>query len=46
MKKDAPKKPPLLVVSDAQALEDRIRERAYELYQERGQEDGHALAGC
>jgi hypothetical protein len=37
------KKPPLTVASDSQALEHQIRQRAHELYQERGREEGHEL---
>jgi Protein of unknown function (DUF2934) len=42
MSPDATKKPPTAVTTDQQELEDQIRERAYELYEERGREDGHA----
>ncbi len=30
-------------ISSSDDLEDRIRARAYELYEQRGKEDGHAL---
>ncbi len=35
-----PKKPPT-AINEPQELEHQIRERAYELYEERGREDGH-----
>jgi len=35
------KKAPTGVVSDSQELEEKIRQRAYELYLARGREDGH-----
>jgi hypothetical protein len=41
-----PKKPAVTVTSEASEAEDlesRIRERAYELYEARGREDGHEL---
>ena len=41
MSKDVTKKPPGMVAGDSQELERQIRQRAYELYQERGGEDGH-----
>ena len=37
------KKPPATVASDPQGLEHQIRQRAHELYEERGREDGHEL---
>ncbi len=37
------KKPSAAAVSDPQELEIQIRERAYELYEARGREDGHDL---
>jgi len=37
------KKPPSKAVSQPEQLEDQIRERAYELYESRGREDGHDL---
>ena len=43
MDKDASKKPPATVTGDPQGLKSEIRQRAFELYQERGQEDGHEL---
>lgn len=35
------RKPPAIVSSESQNLEEQIRGRAYELYQQRGKEDGH-----
>jgi len=43
MDKDATKKPPATVTGDPQGLKSEIRQRAFELYQERGREDGHEL---
>ena len=43
MPKDPAKKPSAPAVSDPQELEIQIRERAYELYEARGREDGHDL---
>ena len=43
MDKDGMKKPPATVMSDPQGLDPQIRQRAFELYQERGSEDGHDL---
>jgi Protein of unknown function (DUF2934) len=40
---DAMKKPPAMETDDAQGLKSQIRQRAFELYQERGQEAGHEL---
>src|SRR5205807_10609261 len=40
---NATKKPPATVASDPQGLEHQIRQRAQELYEERGREDGHEL---
>lgn len=37
------KKSPLTVASDSRALEHQIRQRAHELYQERGRKEGHEL---
>jgi hypothetical protein len=37
-----PKKLPT-AINEPQELEQRIRERAYELYEARGQEEGHEL---
>jgi hypothetical protein len=44
MNANPPKKSPTSVTSKPQdlELEDQIRVRAYELYEARGQEDGHA----
>ena len=43
MNENPPKKLPASVTSEPQDidLEDQIRLRAYELYEERGREDGH-----
>jgi hypothetical protein len=43
MPKDTSKKPLAMALSDQPELERQIRERAYELYQTRGREDGHDL---
>ena len=43
MAKDPAKKPPATVASEPQELENQIRQRAYELYEARGREDGHDL---
>jgi hypothetical protein len=43
MDKDAKKKPPATVTGDEQVLKSQIRQRAFELYQERASEDGHDL---
>ena len=45
MNADPPKKSPTSVTGNPQELEleDQIRLRAYELYEARGQEDGHEL---
>jgi Protein of unknown function (DUF2934) len=45
MSSNPPKKSPTRVSSEPQdlQLEDQIRQRAYALYEERGQEDGHEL---
>jgi Protein of unknown function (DUF2934) len=37
------KKPPATVLGESQELENQIRQRAYELYETRGREDGHDL---
>jgi len=37
------KKPPVTETDDPQGLKSQIRQRAFELYQERGREDGHEL---
>jgi len=36
-----PSNPTKKPLSEAKRLEDQIRQRAYELYEERGREDGH-----
>ena len=41
MNANPPKKSPTSVTSEPQELEHQIRLRAYELYEERGREDGH-----
>jgi DUF2934 family protein len=43
MPSDPTKKPPSKSVTEAAQFEDQIRERAYELYELRGREDGHDL---
>jgi hypothetical protein len=43
MPKDPTKKPPATAVSESPELEVKIRERAYELYETRGREDGHDI---
>jgi DUF2934 family protein len=46
MSPNPPKKPPTTVTnesSEAEELESQIRLRAYELYQERGGEEGHEV---
>jgi len=45
MSVNPPKKFPATVTSEPQdlELEDQIRHRAYELYEERGKENGHEL---
>ena len=43
MPSDPTKKPPSKAVNEPKQLEDQIRQRAYELYQARGREDGHDL---
>jgi hypothetical protein len=40
MNENRPKKPPT-AINEPQELEPQIRLRAYELYEERGREDGH-----
>jgi len=40
MNANPPKKLPI-AINEPQELEHQIRERAYELYEERGREDGH-----
>ena len=41
MARDPSKKPPVTAAGDPQELENQIRERAYELYEAHGREDGH-----
>jgi Protein of unknown function (DUF2934) len=41
MNTNPPKKSPSTSINEPQELEDQIRLRAYELYEERGREDGH-----
>ena len=43
MTKEPGKKPAKSVPVEPEILEDQIRARAYELYEERGKEDGHDL---
>ena len=43
MARDPYKKPSATAVSDPQEIEERIRQRAYELYEARGQGDGQDL---
>ena len=43
MPSDRTKKPPSKAVNEPKQLEDQIRQRAYELYQARGRDDGHDL---
>ncbi len=43
MSMDVTKKPSATVTSEPQELEHQIRLRAYELYEERGKEEGHDL---
>ena len=43
MDTNPPKKPPAPVTSDTQDLEFQIRQRAFELYEARGREDGHEV---
>ena len=43
MTKELGKKPAISVLVAPEILEDQIRARAYELYEERGKEDGHDL---
>jgi Protein of unknown function (DUF2934) len=40
MYKDDTKKPPATVTGDPQGLKSQIRQRAFELYQERGKDEG------
>jgi hypothetical protein len=41
MDANPPKKPPASATTEPQELEHQIRLHAYELYEERGREDGH-----
>jgi Protein of unknown function (DUF2934) len=43
MDQDTKKKPPATETDDPRGLKSQIRQRAFELYQERGREDGHEL---
>lgn len=43
MTANPPKKPQATVTSEAEDPESQIRQRAFELYQERGGEDGHEV---
>ena len=43
MSMDVTKKPSATVRSEPQELEHQIRQRAYELYEESGKEEGHDL---
>jgi hypothetical protein len=43
MTKDPERKPPLSVKPDSRIDEEATRERAHELYVERGMDDGHDL---
>lgn len=43
MGKEATKKTTKTLADDPRGVESQIRQRAFELYQERGQEDGHEL---
>jgi len=43
MDQGATKKPPAAETDDPQGQKSQIRQRAFELYQERGREDGHEL---
>ena len=43
MNPNPPKKPPTAVMSEAEDFESQIRQRAHELYEARGREDGHEL---
>ncbi len=43
MARDTEKKPPTSVQGEPQTLEEDVRRRAYELYEERGREDGHEV---
>jgi DUF2934 family protein len=43
MTKELQKKPAVSASAEPETLEDQIRARAYELYEERGKEEGHDL---
>ena len=43
MDANPPKKPPATAPNELPELEHLIRQRAYELYEARGREDGHEL---
>jgi hypothetical protein len=43
MKPNLQKKPPMKIEINPQEVENEIRCRAFEIYEERGQEDGHDL---
>jgi hypothetical protein len=43
MEKEATKKTTKALADDPRGLEFQIRQRAFELYQERGKEEGHEL---
>ncbi len=43
MSPDATKKPPMTVTSEREELDQQIRLRAYELYEERGRQDDHEV---
>jgi len=43
MDQGAAKKPPATETEEPQGLKSQIRQRAFELYQERGRENGHQL---
>ncbi len=43
MNENPPKKFPATATNEPEELEDQIRLRAYELYEERGRENGHEL---
>jgi hypothetical protein len=43
MDSNPPKKPPTTVTTEPEGLESQIRQRAHELYETRGREEGHEL---
>jgi hypothetical protein len=43
MNENPPRKSPATATNEPRELEDQIRVRAFELYEGRGREDGHAL---